>query len=1046
MSNEEYFKIDEINRRDVASRVDTNFFVSAGAGSGKTTTLVNRMVNMVKSGIPVDKICAITFTKAAANEFYERFQKKLSESDDDNCRRALKDIDLCFMGTIDAFCQRLLSEHPIEAGLPASFEHIDDKDLVSLVYRKLSQIKSDKSSDYWEVRELFRDINQLDDYLAGGITKYWGMRNSRLVYEDIESRDTVRRARDEAEELLSFIMSNKDKKFSGSRSGSSNIAWVRFLKNIDVLKAEWTEENLSDVIKALDDKVVSALRFDKTIDALQRDRLLVKNGSYGYKLPPYSALDRAREALENLRHQKLLMFIESFVSSFSIELKNEGKITYFDALYYLRDMLLRDIKENDSRLIRHVQGIHKYYLVDEFQDTNPLQSEVLFYLTAKESKENWAGCVPDKGTLFIVGDPKQSIYRFRSADITSFNRVKNLFRGEVGEVRELIRNFRSSDSLCSYFNTSFERILNENEENKGSFDLKIPVEGTFDGKSVLRYVVDSPKDEDGGMVSEIISSLVSSPDFLIPTKDGKRRAEYRDFMVITPNKKELVIYMAAFREASIPYVVEGAVMFGESFALRLVYYFFKYFLSPYDKGARFGLENLSGINLDDEEIKTLVDSYMKYSPSALFAKIMSLNEFEDKAITENYEYVYYALELLRAKEASGDIVSIKDTIDYLESLILEDSDDERCLQLQRDSNAVKLANLHKVKGLEAEVVILAYPKAKAVSKDKEKLPDERIVYDECGSRCYLFTVKPPKKKGSYTSSGLECHLWDNSERREEKESLLAEKARQLYVAATRARNLLIVSEESDSDKNMRTAWFKLQHDVPSIIELPQREEEFAEIKLEPERVGYEKLILSDKLSLPTYKVERPSDEKKSIRRTDDDEVLDSPVDNTDATLKGTLVHRLMEIIVMRKGDAVDDKTIDFILSEYLDDEDVARKAKLQGMLCSVRDKLFSGGFKQTNGASDDIIRTIRDSDEAYSEVPFCYEEGDTIVNGVIDLVYRKGDKWHIIDYKTNRDDKNLNLIYEGQLNTYKKAFEKINDGKMVEDALIYHVDIKKLLD
>lgn len=1043
MNNKEYFKIDESSRRDISEAVDRNFFVEAGAGSGKTTNLVYRMVNMVKSGIPVDKICAITFTKVAASAFYSRFQKELGDEDDENCRRALRDIDLCFMGTIDAFCQRLLSEHPIEAGLPASFEHIDDRDLVSLVYKKLSQIKSDKNSGYWEIRKLFRDVNRIDDYLVGGITRYWGMRNSRLVYVDnLTFEDVVKSVVGEAGELLAFIEENKDKKYQGAKNASSNLAWYKFLLRLDVLKSRWSEDNAPDIIKALDPKVVSTLRFDKTIEAEIRDKWLIKNGSFGYKLPQNSALDRAKEALENFRHQKLLAFIDDFVSSFSIELKNEGKITYFDALYYLRDMLKKDIKENEGRLIRHVQGIHKYYLVDEFQDTNPLQSEVLFYLTAKEPKENWTECVPDKGTLFIVGDPKQSIYRFRSADITSFNRVKKLFAGDVGEVREVIRNFRSSDSLCSYFNETFDRIFNENEENKGSFELKIPVEEAFDGKSVQRYIVDSPKDEDAEKVSEIISSLVASPEFLIPTRGGERRAEYRDFMVITPNKKELVLYMEAFRKASIPYVVEGAVMFGEAFALRLVYYFFKYFLSPFDKGARFGLENISGINIEDREIEALKESYMEYSPSALFAAIMSLKEYEAKAITKNYEYVYYALELLRSKEASGDIVSMQDTVDYLESLILEDSDDERCLHLQRDSNAVMLANLHKVKGLEAEVVILAYPKEQeSNNKDgDEKLPQERVVYDDSGSRCYLFTVKPSRRKRSYNSSGIECHLWDNTERKAEKESLSAEKARQLYVAATRARHLLIVGEQSDGKKNAKSAWFSLQHGAPEVIQLPEREDETPVKKSETEK--YEKLIISDDLSYPTYKVEKPSDEKKSIKRRDEDEALDFPVDNTDAALKGTLVHSLMEIIVIRKGNDVDDKTIDFILSEYLADDERKRKEKLKRMLVSVRDRLFDGGFKQTNGAPDDIVSVIRNSDEAYSEVPFCYEEEGTVVNGVIDLVYRDGDKWHIIDYKTNRNDKNLSLMYEGQLADYKKAFEKINDGEIVEDALIYHVDIK----
>ncbi len=109
------------NARDrIKEDIFENFFVEAGAGSGKTTNLVTRMVNMVKKGIPVEKICAITYTKAAANEFHERFEKALSEENDELCRKALKDIDLAFMGTIDSFCNMVISEHPSFAGVPSS--------------------------------------------------------------------------------------------------------------------------------------------------------------------------------------------------------------------------------------------------------------------------------------------------------------------------------------------------------------------------------------------------------------------------------------------------------------------------------------------------------------------------------------------------------------------------------------------------------------------------------------------------------------------------------------------------------------------------------------------------------------------------------------------------------------------------------------------------------------------------------------------------------------------------------------------------------------
>ena len=118
---------DTVSRNRIVSEIDKNFFVEAGAGSGKTTMLVNRMVAMVENGLDISKICAITFTKAAANEFYERFQKILIERSNpdykwedkghagqlpepnavtrERCAKALKDIDICFMGTSDHHVQ-----------------------------------------------------------------------------------------------------------------------------------------------------------------------------------------------------------------------------------------------------------------------------------------------------------------------------------------------------------------------------------------------------------------------------------------------------------------------------------------------------------------------------------------------------------------------------------------------------------------------------------------------------------------------------------------------------------------------------------------------------------------------------------------------------------------------------------------------------------------------------------------------------------------------------------------------------------------------------
>ena len=141
---------DTLSRNRIVSGINENFFVEAGAGSGKTTMLVNRMAAMVEAGLDISKICAITFTKAAAGEFYDRFQRLLIERSNpaftgedtdrpgmlpapteetrERCRKALQNIDLCFMGTIDSFCGMVLSEHPSEAGIPSDASIVSDED------------------------------------------------------------------------------------------------------------------------------------------------------------------------------------------------------------------------------------------------------------------------------------------------------------------------------------------------------------------------------------------------------------------------------------------------------------------------------------------------------------------------------------------------------------------------------------------------------------------------------------------------------------------------------------------------------------------------------------------------------------------------------------------------------------------------------------------------------------------------------------------------------------------------------------------------------
>ena len=216
---------DNDSRNRIVSDINANFFVEAGAGSGKTTMLVNRMVAMVESGIDISKISAITFTKAAAGEFYERFQKllidrsnpefkwedkghagqlpKSTEQTIERCARALQNIDLCFMGTIDSFCNMILSEHPSEAGI------LSDSSLITEVDYKQIYVRICNGEFGDELKSLansFRAVHRNDqDVFSIGMDVFMNHRNVHFNYDEHAMADIDRDFAEIREELIRTV-------------------------------------------------------------------------------------------------------------------------------------------------------------------------------------------------------------------------------------------------------------------------------------------------------------------------------------------------------------------------------------------------------------------------------------------------------------------------------------------------------------------------------------------------------------------------------------------------------------------------------------------------------------------------------------------------------------------------------------------------------------------------------------------------------------------------------------------------------------------------
>ena len=1098
--NDISFNMDKQARQQIVQEIGKSFFVEASAGSGKTTMLVSRMVAMVEAGLDISKICAITFTKAAANEFYFRFQKELgkaAQKGDERAARALKDIDLCFMGTIDSFCNRILSEHPMEARVPVGCRILEKGEMLAEYEQAWLRLTR---GEYPELYEQYRRWTSYDsrakEHFLEALKFLMETRNT-VLQNRLETGDANEVLAEEKQNLILLLTYLKEHRaeamiLSSEKDESDIFMWddldniIKQFSDIDwesrmssvgySLTFQWNDKN-KHIIKIRPefyDKMAAALPFDPA-DYFQP--YVTGGGKLKYYKLEFKNT-KARLLTDNHRIATLMSLAKPMVSKLSEELRLQGKLSFFDYQLYLRDLLKKDAA-GDGHLIRHIYERHSYFLIDEFQDTNPLQSEIFFYLAAEHPRENWKECLPRPGSLFIVGDPKQSIYRFRHADVVSYLGVKRLFEQGAGDVLCLTENFRSNRKLKEWYNEIFSQILGEGGETQSGYD-PIPLgedeaAGSGDGclEGVYSYFCDNgsgakEQETSPAKICSMIQKMVDRPEVCIRVKDEDdrlvlRRLAYKDFMIIPFTTSPMPDQMKAFRKHGIPFRIEGAVEFKECPAFRAMCHLMQALAESRNKADfifEFMLRGETDSSASGEERKTenhveqIKKRIRNMPPAAAYGYLLDSEKILERFGTDRLEYVYYAQELLRQGEAAGKITSLKQASDYLRSL-LDKPAEERNMRLLPEVNAVHFANLHKIKGLEAPVVILVGSKAK--------------VYEPSNGVDYRVTPPESRFFGFYESSGFSSY-WsiksDEFDIEPEKKLLQEEDKRKCYVAATRARNVLIIGQSKSGRGNVVDPWKDLQASRhPDILESVLAKISFegeadekgkavldesglAKYKITPLLSGeVEKESLQKDIEAPTYSLTRPSTLKKAKRKrradegeaeltdreeeekaTDAESAVTEGQGKRNAHLIGTMVHRLMECLVLSEGKYADqgEALIRQVLAEHKAEAD----SYFRGILEEVLEKILGGGYEQPSGFPRDILAELRGAQEVHCELPFCYQEvkdGETILwHGIMDLVYQKDGKWYIIDYKTNRDNEDLDKDYESQLAQYKKAFKELS--------------------
>jgi ATP-dependent helicase/nuclease subunit A len=449
-------------RRRILTDFGTTLFVEAAAGTGKTTALVGRIVTLICEGVStLDRIVAVTFTEKAAGEMklrlraeIERARNAVNVTPEVSARlaKALSHLELARISTIHGFCGDLLRERPVEAGIDPLFEVAAEDQAADLM---------DRAFDTWFQNALVDPPDGVRRILR---------RRSRSQ----KPRDALRTAAANIAEHRDFPTSWRRDPFSRT---SEIDELIRNLTEVGELgpKTSWLQDrlaqNLCEIKRFIDENARLETVRGRDYDGLEAalgDLARYRSWSYkGAKRTSFGSMSRD-DALA--RRDSAKADLDAFLRKSNADLApllqealqpalvayedlktRGGRLDFLDLLIKTRN-LIRD----NGAVREELQRRFTHYFVDEFQDTDPIQAELLLLLSADNPQEsNWLNVSPIPAKLFLVGDPKQSIYRFRRADIAIYLQVRQMLLSHGAEPLYLNTSFRSPPSLQSFVNAAF---------------------------------------------------------------------------------------------------------------------------------------------------------------------------------------------------------------------------------------------------------------------------------------------------------------------------------------------------------------------------------------------------------------------------------------------------------------------------------------------------------------------------------------------------------------------------------------------------------------
>lgn len=1024
----------------------TNIIVSAGAGSGKTTVLKERVLRKLKKGVKVNQLIILTFTKNAASEMKERIRKVIRENDDVKDQSEL--IDSAYITTFDSYANSLVKKYNYLLNIDKNFKIVDS----AIIKIELKHILDDILEEYYASdNEVFKEMiknytikndNQIRKSILNiysELTKLLDRTSFLDSYIDnFYSDDKIDKHLDEYEELvfkyhadvcdllekiddLTDDNDTLEKNHEGTEA-FRNASSLDDLLDIKIKLAPYSDKKYSDP-KSSDIKNIITKKLKVINELVFEDRKMLKT-----------------HYLSTKKYVSILIDIIKELDKRILEYKRYHNVYEFNDIAALAIRLVCDFKEVRDEIKYSTHEI----MIDEYQDTSDIQETFISYIA--------------NNNVYMVGDIKQSIYRFRNANPYIFKNKYDKYRdNDGGEKIDLKENFRSREEVVNNINLIFDSIMHDRvggAKYKDEHQMVYGNKGYDKAKSNQNYDMEilSYKNEDNNYANKEVEAFIIADDILKRINDKEqvvyidnggmklRDITFDDFAILVNKSTNFELLKKVLESKNIHCVIDKDIDIKEDDEIYILNNIVKLIICIHNndlkdvfKHAYLSVGRSYVCNMSDDELFTIVNDYT-YKDTKLYNRCKNIaDDIEGLSNKDILTRIIKDFEMIDKLYTVGDVqnriaklenflndsislndlgMDIYDLNDYFTTLM----NDDESIKMPSNANAVntvKIMTIHNSKGLEYSYVYLPY-----LDTDFHKNANKDLF---SFSSKYGFIVP-------FFDNGKGSTFIKQLNKNYNKVEEISERIRLFYVALTRAKEKVIMinqfnnniestriddnGKELESISSYRDILSLIKNDlIPYIKEVDLKSLDINDDYDKIRTYNYESFIddTNDIIEVNEIAIDNHQQEDKHFSKSLTgiiDEELHEKLDF------GTYMHYIFEVYDFKK-DNIDE----------LDPTD--------------EEVMHLKSFLKHPEFSD--IKNAR----IYKELEIKYEDEGNTYHGFIDLLLEYSDHFDIIDYKLSNIDSEE---YKVQLNGYKRYIETRYNKKT--NIYLYSImqDILKKLD